>query len=192
MARILIWGDSQAGTPGNAAKRELVAAGHTVSLVHNDGKSPIVQARDPYWSQYAAASRNADVILLIFGHNSLATSATEAALVKFKQNVRPPVLMSGPPQYPTPEDHQEGDALRAMNARIFGTRYIDAYPSTPLTLPRVSPTNPHFTPTGTAPWGHAMAEAVLRFLADPTVSPPVPSGGTSSGGGGGGSSLGPR
>jgi uncharacterized membrane protein YgcG len=201
MARILIWGDSQAGTPGNAAKRELVAAGHTVTLVHNDSKSPVVQSREPYWSQYQAAARNADVILLIFGHNSLATPATETALRKFKQDVRPPVLMSGPPRYRTAEDHREGDALREMNGRIFGARYIDAYPSTGLELPRVSPTNPHFTPTGAAPWGHAMAQAVLAFLAG-SSSPPAPHGGGGGGGGGGnggsrsggggGSSLDPR
>jgi len=187
MAKVLIWGDSQAGTPGNAAKRALVAAGHSVTVVHNDSKSPIVQTRAPYWDQYTQAARGADVVLLIFGHNSLATPATEAALRKMKMDVAPPVLMSGPPQYPTARDHAEGDALRSMNARIFGDRYIDAYPVTPLSLPRASPTNPHFTPTGAAPWGSAMATAVQRFLAGapPTSIAPV------TGGGGGGAALGP-
>lgn len=168
MSQILIWGDSQAGTPGTAAANALRAAGHQVTVVHNDGKSPIAQTREPYWSQYVAASRNADVILLIFGHNSLATPATKTALLKMRNGVRPPVLMSGPPIYAVPEDRAEGDALRTMYAEVFGARYIDSYPSTGLNNPRVSATNPHFTAAGAVPWGRAMAAGVQSFLANPS------------------------
>lgn len=174
MSNVLIYGDSQAGTPGNAAAAALRAAGHRVTVIHNDGKSPIVQARDPYWSQYVQAARSADVVLLIFGHNSLATQQTKTALERMRNGVRAPVLMSGPPMYAVPEDRAEGDALRTMNAQVFGARYIDAYPHTTLNLARVSPTNPHFTAAGAAPWGNAMAAAVQRFLAGGGASPVGP------------------
>jgi len=187
MARVLIWGDSQGGMPGAQAEAALEANSHVVTRVFNQNISPIVQSRDgsSYWNQYKQLARNADVILLIFGHNDRAGTAHGAALTKFRRDVDPPVLMSGPPLYAIPEDRAQGDALRAQNAQIFGSRFIDAYPSTPLSIPRASPTNPHFTMAGAATWGRAMADAVEHFLANPDAAP------APSGGGGGGTVLGP-
>ncbi len=166
MARILIDGDSQAGNPGAAAKRILEAHGHTVTHIHNDGQSPIAQTRDgsALWAQYRQLAQNADLVLLIFGHNDRATSAHEVALRKMITSVRPPVMMSGPPQYPAADDQAEGAALRTMNARIFGARYIDAYPSTPLSIPRDA-MGAHMTIANARPWGEAMAAAVEQAMA---------------------------
>lgn len=199
MANILIIGDSQAGNPGAAAKRELEARSHSVVLIHHDGQSPIrfvaagAQPGAPgdslgsdrdMWSQYTRLARSADVILLIFGHNAPAGTRTRAALDKMRRDVVPPVLMSGPPQYPVVRDKAIGDALLAQNQTLFGARYIDAYPSTPVSLPR-DRTQWHLTPESAQPWGQAMADAVERFLAAPSAAP------APSSGGGGGTALGP-
>lgn len=158
--RILIIGDSQAGNPGAAAKRALESMGHQATQVHNDGKSPIAYVNTPaLWSQYTTLARSADVILLIFGHNSQAGSATRNALLRMKNSVRPPVWMSGPPQYPNADDQAIGAALRTQNQQIFGARYIDAWPYTPPSLPRDAP-GWHLTPTAAQDWGTAMAHAV--------------------------------
>jgi hypothetical protein len=165
MAQILLIGDSQAGNPGAAAKRILEAAGHTVTQVHNDGKSPVAYVNTPsLWSQYTSLAAAADLVVLIFGHNSPAGAATRNALVRMKNGVRPPVFMSGPPMYPNADDQQQGTALRTQNMGIFGTRYIDAWPSTPVTLPRDAP-GWHLTPTAAQGWGQAIADAATYALA---------------------------
>lgn len=173
MANILIIGDSQAGNPGAAAKRILEAAGHTVTQVHNDGKSPIAYVNTPdLWTQYTTLASHADLVVLIFGHNSLAGAATRNALIRMKNGVRPPVFMSGPPMYPptstptsTGQSSQDaGAALRTQNMGIFGGRYIDAWPSTPVTLPRDA-AGWHLTPTSAQGWGQAIANAVTTALA---------------------------
>lgn len=184
MAKILIIGDSQAGNPGAAAERELRARGHTVTRIFHSGQSPRVYANKTgaLWSEYARNAAGKDVILLIFGHNPAAN--LETSLATLKQDVRPPVLLSGPPIYTTPEDQAEGAAIRDINMRVFpGIRFIDAWPSTPASIPRASPGNPHFTPSGAAGWGRAMADGVERFLSGS---------GAVTAGGGGGSSLGPH
>lgn len=164
MSRILIFGDSQAGMPGAAAKRALEARGHTVTQVHNDGQGPQAQAREgsPYWTQYKQLARDADLVLLIFGRNNLAGTATRNALIRMRDGVRAPVMMSGPPFYPSQSDQTLGAALTAQNAAIFGHRYIPAYPHTPPSLPRAGV---HFTASGAEPWGNAMAAAVDAALA---------------------------
>jgi hypothetical protein len=157
---ILIIGDSQAGNPGAAAKRELEALGWRVTQVHNDGKSPIAYVNTPdLWNQYTTLAQQADVVLLIFGHNSQAGSATRNALLRMKNRVRPPVWMSGPPQYPNASDQAIGAALRTQNQQVFGARYIDAWPSTPPSLPRDAP-GWHLTPAASQAWGLAMAQAI--------------------------------
>lgn len=183
MANVLIIGDSQAGNPGAAAKRELQARGHTVTHIYHSGQSPSVYANKSgaLWAEYSRNARGKDVVLLIFGHNPARN--LEAALTTLKRDVAPPVLLSGPPMYTTPDDQAEGAAIRDINMRVFpGNRFIDAWPSTPVSIPRASPGNPHFTLAGATPWGRAMADGVERFLAG---APPIA-------GGGGGSSLGPR
>lgn len=182
MANVLIIGDSQAGNPGAAAKRELQARGHTVTHIYHSGQSPSMYANKSgaLWAEYSRNARGKDVVLLIFGHNPARN--LEAALTTLKRDVAPPVLLSGPPMYTTPDDQEEGAAIRDINMRVFpGNRFIDAWPSTPISIPRASPGNPHFTLAGATPWGRAMADGVERFLAAPTTA-----------GGGGGTSLGPR
>jgi len=202
MANVLIIGDSQAGNPGAAAAAALEAAGHTVTRIHHDGQSPVryetagaqpnapgdsVSPYDDLRSQYKALAAGKDVVVLIFGHNSPAGTATRNALIQMKSDVHAPVLMSGPPLYPPTArptsggqaSRVVGDALRAQNQRIFTTRYIDAYPSTPADLPRDA-NGWHFTPGSAQGWGQAIAEAVGRFLAGAPA------------GGGGGTTLGPH
>ena len=171
MPNALVFGDSTAGAPGAAAATALRANGYQVTVIHNDGKSPIVQTRAPYWAQYVNAARGADVVLLVFGSNSSASTAHRVALEKLRDGVRPPVLMSGPPIY-NAERRPIGDALRAMNAQVFGSRYIDAYPHTSLSLPR-APDGVHLTAVGAVPWGTAMARGVMDFMADPSSHPRV-------------------
>lgn len=191
MANILIIGDSQAGNPGAAAKRELQDRGHTVTHIYHSGQSPSVYANKSgaLWAEYQRAAVGKDVILLVFGSNP--SRNLEAALTTLKTDVRPPVLLSGPPMYVVPEVQARGAEIREVNMRVFpGNRFIDAWPSTPLSIPRAAtpagrPPNPHFTLAGAAPWGRAMADGVERFLAG---APPTPT----TAGGGGGSSLGPR
>jgi hypothetical protein len=165
MANILLIGDSQAGNPGAAAKRALEARGHTVTQVHNDGKSPVAYVNTPaLWSQYTSLAAGKDLVVLIFGHNSPAGAATRNALLRMKTSVSAPVMMSGPPMYPNAPDQVMGQALHDQNQRIFGDRYIDAWPSTPVTLPRDAP-GWHLTPSAAQGWGQAIADAATRALA---------------------------
>lgn len=185
MANILVIGDSQAGIPGAAAKRELQARGHTVTHIYHEGQSPGVYANKSgaLWAEYARNARGKDVILLVFGGNP--SRNLEAALRTLKEDVHPPVLLSGPPMYTVAADQASGAQIRNINMRVFtGDRFIDAWPSTPVSIPRASPGNRHFSATGAAGWGRAMADGVERFLAS---SPPAPNTG-----GGGGTALGPR
>jgi len=170
---ILIIGDSQAGNPGAAAKRELEAMGHHVTQIHNDGKSPIAYVTTPaLLNQYTSLARQADRVLLIFGHNSSAGAATRNALLRMKNGVRPPVWMSGPPQYPNADDQEIGAALRTQNQQVFGARYIDAWPSTPPSLPRDAP-GWHLTLAAAQGWGRAMAQAVAAPMPGSGWVPPV-------------------
>ena len=136
-----------------------------MTVIHNDGKSPPAYVNTPaLWAQYTAAAAGKDIVVLLFGHNSNAGSATRNALLRMKTGVRAPVLMSGPPQYPNAPDQVIGTALRDQNARIFGDRYIDAWPSTPPNLPRDAP-GWHLTRAAAQGWGQAIADATVRALA---------------------------
>jgi hypothetical protein len=158
--RVLIIGDSQAGNPGAAAKRALEALGHTVVQVHNDGQGPRAYvSTSTLWQQYVALARDADVVVLLFGHNDQASAALQAALVRMRDGVSPPVWMSGPPQYPAPTDQAQGALIRAVAQSVFGARYIDAWPTTPVSLPRDA-AGWHLTPAAAGPWGNAIANAV--------------------------------
>lgn len=165
MPTALLIGDSQAGNPGAAAKAALEARGFTVTQVHNDGKSPPAYVNTPaLMSQFTSAAAGKDIVVLLFGHNSNAGAATRNALIRMRDSVRAPVLMTGPPMYPNAPDQVIGAALRDQNQRIFGERYIDAWPSTPVTLPRDAP-GWHLTRAAAQGWGQAIADAVTRALA---------------------------
>jgi len=158
--RILIIGDSQAGNPGIAAKAALEARGHTVVRVNHDGKGPRAYVATPaLWSEYTALGRNADAVVLLFGHNDRASPRLQTALETLRDGVHGPVWMSGPPQYADPVDAAEGAALKEINRRVFGARYIDAGPSTPTSLPR-DRLGWHLLRASAVPWGRAIAEAV--------------------------------
>lgn len=192
MAKILIVGDSQAqGTPGLYAQQKFEAGGHTVRRISQqscgaiDWSSNVASAgcRTPgLWDRYTAAvaSFRPDVVVLIFGSNDTG-SRLDDALLKMKNRVRPQVWMSGPPMYPLEPRQRSGLEIKATNQQVFGDRFIDAYPFTPLSIPRDS-LNAHLPGEGGRPWGEAIADTVMRGIA----------GGSTTSGGGGGTALGPR
>lgn len=194
MAKILIVGDSQAqGTPGSYAQRKFEAGGHEVRRISQHGCGPIDWSSDEVsagcrtpglWSRYTGtvASFRPDIIVLIFGSNDFG-SRLDDGLLKMKNQVRPPVWMSGPPMYPAEDRQRLGTSIRAINQRVFGSRWIDAWPHTPLSLPRDA-LQAHLPGEAGRPWGEAIADAVMRGMAAP--------GGGANSGGGGGTSLGPR
>jgi hypothetical protein len=187
MAKILIVGDSQAqGTPGSYAQRKFEAAGHTVQRISQPSCGPIDWSSDEVsagcrtpglWSRYTNAVRTfrPDAVLLIYGSNDFG-SRLQGALTQMKNRVAPPVYMSGPPMYPEADRQRLGEQIREANRTVFGARWIDAWPHTPLSLPRDA-LQAHFPGEAGRPWGEAMADAVMRGMA---------------GGGGGGTALGPR
>lgn len=175
MARILLVGDSQAqGTPGSYAQRKFEAAGHTVRREAQPSCGPIDWSSDEVsagcrtpglWSRYTGAVRTfaPDVIVLIYGSNDFG-SRLAPALTQMKNRVAPPVYMSGPPMYPDPERQRLGEQIRTTNRTVFGDRWIDAYPHTPLSLPRDS-LQAHFPGEAGRPWGEAIATAVMASMA---------------------------
>jgi len=186
MSKILIVGDSQAqGTPGLYAQQKFEAAGHTVRRISQQSCGAIDWTSNEVsrgcgtaglWDRYMSAvtSFQPDLIVLIFGSNDMG-SGLDDALLKLKNRVRPPVWMSGPPMYPLEPRQQQGLVIKATNQRVFGPRFIDAYPFTPLSIPR-DHLNAHLPGEGGRPWGEAIADTVLRTLSA----------------GGGGTSLGPH
>lgn len=190
MARFLIVGDSQAqGTPGLYAQRKLEAMGHTVRRISQQSCGAVDWSSDDVsrgcntaglWSRYVSAvnSFRPDVIVLIFGSNDTG-SLLDDALLKMKNRVRPPVWMSGPPLYPLAPRQAVGLGIKAANQQVFGSKFIDAYPFTPLSIPRDS-LNAHLPGEGGRPWGEAIASAVLRGMT-----------GAADAGGGGDVALGP-
>jgi len=199
MAKILIVGDSQAqgNGPGLYAQRKFEAAGHTVRREAQHGCGPIDWSSDEVspgcrtpglWSRYtgAVASFQPDIVVLIFGSNDFG-SRLDDGLLKMKNQVRPPVWMSGPPMYPAEDRQRLGTNIRAINQRVFGARWIDAWPHTPLSIPR-DRFRAHFPGEGGRAWGEAIANTVMQGMAGGSGEGGAPS----SGGGGGGSSLGPR
>lgn len=166
MSKFLIVGDSQAqGTPGQFAERKLQAAGHTTRRIANAGKGAIDYVNTPaLWSAYTSAvsSFRPDGIILIFGSNDFG-SRLDDALLRMKNSVTPPVWMSGPPLYPETERQRRGESIRTINQQVFGPRWIDAWPHTPLTLPRDS-LQAHLPGEAGRPWGEAIAERVMRDM----------------------------
>jgi lysophospholipase L1-like esterase len=185
MAKILIVGDSQSVNPGAVARRQLQAHGHTVRVVSNTGRGPYDYVRMPdLWAQYTGAisSMQPDIIMLIFGHNDAPNANLRRALGELKTRVNPKVLITGPPLYADPAAQAEGQAIKAMNAAIYGVDYFDAYPFTATTLEHQAPTatfplNPHLTLAGAQTWGMAIAAEVERKLAAPGGATRLPFGG---------------
>ena len=169
--KYLIVGDSQAeGTPGRYAEEKLEAAGHTVQRIHQHGCGAVDWSGSPssncasygLWDRYREALRsfNPDQVILIFGSNDWGTSLPEG-LRRMKQAAgNRPVWLSGPPRYPDTSRQLLGEGIRQANRRVFGDRWIDAYPTTPLSLPR-DRLRAHLPGEAGRPWGEAVADAVL-------------------------------
>jgi len=173
--KILIVGDSQAqGTPGSYAEQKFRAAGHTVQRISQPSCGPIDWSSDAVsagcrtaglWSRYTGAvnSFRPDAVLLIFGSND-SGSRLDDALLQMKNRIAPPVFMSGPPLYPAADRQRLGESIKVINQRVFGDRWIDAYPFTPLTLQRDA-LQAHLPGAAGRPWGEGMAAAVMTRMA---------------------------
>jgi len=178
MAKYLIVGDSQSqGTPGQYAQRKLESLGHQVQRIAHQGKGAIdYTTTDALWSEYTGAIRSfaPDVVILIFGSND-AGSRLPDALRRMKDAASgKTVWMSGPPLYPEEPLKSRGASIRETNRSVFGDKWIDAYPTTPLTIPRDS-YRAHLPGEGGRPWGEAIAASVLTNRAPrPQGSLPLP------------------
>lgn len=173
--RILIVGDSQAqGTPGRFAQERLEAAGHTVQRIAQQGCGPVDWSGSPsgspsrncaeygLWDRYRTALSTfvPDQVVLIFGSNDFGQSLPGGLRRMRDAAGSRLVWLSGPPRYPDPSRQLVGEGIRAANRTVFGSRWIDAYPTTPLTLPRDS-LRAHLPGEAGRPWGEAIAQAVL-------------------------------
>lgn len=175
--RILIVGDSQAqGSPGRFAQERLEAAGHAVHRIHQHGCGPVDWSGNPSrnCTEYglsdryrsALASFNPDQVVLIFGSNDFGQSLP-GGLQRMKAAAGSrPVWLSGPPRYPEPSRQLLGEGIRVANRNAFGSRWIDAYPTTPLSLPRDA-LRAHLPGEAGRPWGEAIADAILTGRAPP-------------------------
>lgn len=170
--KFLIVGDSQAeGTPGRFAQDKLEAAGHTVQRIHQHGCGPVDWSGNPsrncasygLWDRYRSTLRsfNPDQVILIFGSNDFGVSLP-GGLRRMKEAAgdNKPVWLSGPPRYPDTSRQLLGEGIRQANRSVFGDRWIDAYPTTPLSLPR-DRLRAHLPGEAGRPWGEAVADAVL-------------------------------
>lgn len=167
MASIVICGDSQSVYPGTVAEGVLRKAGHHVVRVSNQGRGPDDYVRTPaLWNAYLGAVRDMkpDLVVLLFGTNDPPNERLRAALKKFKADVLPKVILSGPPLYPEKEQQAKGEATQAIYREVFGEDFFDAYPHTPLTIPRDAK-GLHFSLKGARQWGEAIAAEASRRLA---------------------------
>lgn len=171
MASVAIVGDSQSVNPGKVVEEVLRAAGHKVSRLSNTGNGPYDYVRLPnLWRGYTETVRvsRAEVVLLIFGSNDAPNDHLRDALDKMKRSVRPKVLLSGPPLYPDPDHQVTGQKIQDTYREVFREDFIDAYPHTPLSIPR-DKLGFHFTLKGSKTWGEAMAAEVLKRLSSPKL-----------------------
>ncbi len=170
MSRVLIVGDSQAAGPaGRAADAAFRAAGRDVLVLAQVGKGPVSWAGS-LWSAYTQAlsdHRPQDVVF-IFGsndHGSRLAPAIEQLRSWAAERFAARVWYSGPPHYPDPERERIGASIRSRAAAVFGDRYIDAWPHTPVSAGR-APDGVHLTASAGRPWGEAIAATVLGTLLD--------------------------
>ena len=178
MKKILIVGDSQSVNPGAAAERKLKALGYETKRVSNVGMGPYDYVRiADLWKQYTSAvdTFHPDLIILIFGSNDAPNKNLKEALTKLKNNVKPKVILTGPPRYPDPEHQALGEKIRVVYAGVFTTSYFDSYPYTDPKLSRAAD-GLHLTVSGAATWGAAIAVEVTRRTPIGTPSPAPQSG----------------
>jgi hypothetical protein len=154
--RVLIIGDSQAaGAPGRSTESLLESLGVSVRRVGLSGQGAYDWSR-VHWPKYQneLAAFNPDDVLLIFGSNDAATMNLEAAMARFRDS-GPRVWYSGPPMYRDPLRQSKGGDIRAMAKRVFGSRYLDAWPYTGSHVPRAAD-GVHFGPAGGRVWAEGI------------------------------------
>jgi hypothetical protein len=162
--RALIVGDSQAqGSPGNYAERALRAQGLDVLRIAREGKGAVSWTSDEsLWREYLAAVRThrPDHVVFVFGSNDSGPRLGPALLQLREYAGTQSAWLSGPPHYVDPDRERLGASIRSVNAAAFGSRYIDAWPHTPLSLPR-DRAGVHLPGESGRPWGEAIAATVL-------------------------------
>jgi len=160
--RTLIIGDSQAaGAPGTALEELLRQKGDTVYHrgISGHGAADWVRL---HWESYQGLLRmfQPQRVILVFGSNDPANHALENALLRFKNSLPGAVYYAGPPRYDRNASAQaRGTEIRAMVKRVFGSRHLDAWPSTGPEVPR-SANGLHFTREGGAVWAKAIARGL--------------------------------
>lgn len=163
---VVLIGDSQSVNPGRVAEKKLEALGYRTSRLSNTGKGPYDYVRLPnLWRGYLETIRiqNPTLIVLIFGTNDAPNDLLRDALKKLKNSVRPKVVLTGPPLYPGAEHQANGLKVQAIYREAFGDDFLDAYPYTPLSIPR-DKLGLHFTLRGAETWGAAIADEVVKRL----------------------------
>jgi hypothetical protein len=156
--RILILGDSQAaGPPGQILEGLLEGLGHTVMRIGMSGQGALDWRRS-HWGRYkdALASFRPDDVILVFGTNNRASAELELAMKAFSDSA-PKVWYAGPPQYAEPSRQAIGSDVRLLAKRVFGWRYLDAWPYTGPAVPR-RPDGVHFNPDGGRIWALGILE----------------------------------
>jgi hypothetical protein len=153
-ARVLIVGDSQAAGPvGFQLAADLQASGAEVHRIGHSGHGAYDWA-EMHWNEYLAALQTFKPtdVLMVFGANDPANAQLEAAFQKFKNATRARLWYAGPPQYPTVPDRQaRGANIRALAQRVFGWKYLDAWPYTGRDVARAAD-GVHFTTAGARVW----------------------------------------
>jgi hypothetical protein len=142
----------------------LRANGVATNRIGYESHGPYVWTQQ-HWPEYQQALRSfqpTDVIM-IFGTNEGASSRLDAALRQFKSSAAR-VWYSGPPRYDrVPEQQGISAEVRQLAARVFGNRYLDAWPYTGTAAQR-TPDGLHFTIDGAASWAWGMASDLADRL----------------------------
>ena len=160
-------GDSQSVEPGKKAEKILLEHGYNVRRLSSVGMGPYDHVRMPVlWNRYISCVRTfkPDLIVLIFGTNDAPTHNLDTSLEKLKSSVKPPVILTGPPQYPSSERQAIGLDVKRRYQSAFGEDYLDSYPHTSTDLVR-DRLGLHFTSVSASAWGEAIAKEVLRRTA---------------------------
>lgn len=160
--RFLIVGDSQAnGWPGRYLQEILERKGHQVARRAHDGNGPVTW-RASRISEYQDLLQRIkpDTVILLFGSNNLAGPSLRSAMEWFRSS-HPRVFYSGPPRYARDDRRPIADAIRELGIDVFGSMYIDAYPSTSR-VDLYLPDGIHMNQAGGLKWATAIAGKAPR------------------------------